>query len=623
MTVFLIKIFLSFSLSLWFCDARSMGAMYVMQETETPCINISDTNSNHELEKLLDRIKYVARSCKEIRDKYQVYDDGLYYLISSRGVLYQTFCDMTTAGGGWTLVASVHENNMYGKCTVGDRWSSQQGSDPNRPDGDGTWTNKVTFGAAEAATSDDYKNPGYFDIVAQDVSVWHVPNNVQLEHWTAASILRYHTENRFFTLHGGNLFNLFMKFPVRFGIGTCTIDNGPAIPIVYDTGDAISTRNLYGPFSRGLFEAGFITFRVFNVEKAAMALCSGVKPTGCHTEHFCIGGGGHFPEGVPRQCGDFTGFDWNGYGTNTHWTTQQEASIMDDTNTNPEVAKLLARLKYVGRSCKEIREKYHVYDDGLYYLISSKGVLYQTFCDMTTAGGGWTLVASVHENNMYGKCTVGDRWSSQQGNDPNRPDGDGTWANKVTFGAAEAATSDDYKNPGYYDIVAQDVSVWHVPNNSELENWTTAAFLRYHTENHFLTLHGGNLYNLFKKFPVRFGIGACKTDDGPAIPIVYDTGDAISTKYLYGPVVRDMFEPGFITFRVFNFEKAAMALCSGVKPTVCHTEHFCIGGGGHFPEGAPKQCGDFTSFDWNGYGTNTHASATKEMTEAAVLLFYR
>ncbi|XP_042583654.1 intelectin-like [Cyprinus carpio] len=324
MNVFLMKIFLSLSLSLWFCDAKSMGAMYVIQEAEAPCINISDTNSNHELEKLLDRIKYVARSCKEIRDKYHVYDDGLYYLISSRGVLYQTFCDMTTAGGGWTLVASVHENNMYGKCTVGDRWSSQQGSNPNRPDGDGTWANRVTFGAAEAATSDDYKNPGYFDIVAQDVSVWHVPNNVQLEHWTTASILRYHTENLFLTLHGGNLFNLFKKFPVRFGIGTCNIDNGPAIPIVYDTGNTITTVNLYGPNPREIFQPGFITFRVFNTEKAAMALCSGVKPTGCHTEHFCIGGGGHFPEAAPRQCGDFTSFDWDGYGTNTGWSASRE-----------------------------------------------------------------------------------------------------------------------------------------------------------------------------------------------------------------------------------------------------------------------------------------------------------
>ncbi len=38
---------------------------------------------------------------------------------------------------------------------------------------------------------------------------------------------------------------------MRFGIGTCNIDNGPAIPIVYDTGNMITTKNLYGPNPRG------------------------------------------------------------------------------------------------------------------------------------------------------------------------------------------------------------------------------------------------------------------------------------------------------------------------------------------------------------------------------------
>ncbi|KAF3852106.1 hypothetical protein F7725_005461 [Dissostichus mawsoni] len=148
---------------------------------------------------------------------------------------------------------------------------------------------------------------------------------------------------------------------------------------------------------------------------------------------------------------------------------------------------------------------------------------------MTTAGGGWTLVASVHENSIYGRCAVGDRWSSQQGNNANLPDGDGNWSNRNTFGAAEGATSDDLKNPGYYDIMAEDISVWHVPNNVPLEHWNLAAILRYHTETHFLRLHGGNLFQMFTQYPVRYNVDS-PGNRGPAIPIVYDHGDKESTK---------------------------------------------------------------------------------------------
>ncbi|XP_035246723.1 intelectin-like isoform X1 [Anguilla anguilla] len=305
---------MSLLLEPYLCDSKSVGSLYIVE----------DPVNNAEADKLLNKIRYVARSCKELKEKYQVHDDGLYYLTTTNGILYEAFCDMTTAGGGWTLVASVHENNLYGKCTQGDRWSSQQGGNPNLPEGDGTWSNKATFGSPEAATSDDYKNPGYYDITAEDVSMWHVRNNADIKEWIAKSILRYHTATSFLTLQGGNLYQLFKRYPVRFNLGTCNTDKGPTVPIVYDFGNAETTANLYGPHSKGEFTAGFITFRVFNNERAAMAICSGVSPRGCNTEHYCVGGGGHFPEAAPRQCGDFAAFDWDGYGTHTGWSASQD-----------------------------------------------------------------------------------------------------------------------------------------------------------------------------------------------------------------------------------------------------------------------------------------------------------
>lgn len=54
------------------------------------------------------------------------------------------------------------------------------------------------------------------------------------------------------------------------------------------------------------------------------------------------------------------------------------------------------------------------------------------------------------------------------------------------------------QNPGYYDMVAEDMSVWHVPNNLPMKLWNVGAILRYHTNNHFLSLYGGNLFKLFQ-----------------------------------------------------------------------------------------------------------------------------
>ncbi|CAK8698178.1 unnamed protein product [Clavelina lepadiformis] len=279
----------------------------------------------------------------------------------------------------------------------------------------------------------------------------------------------------------------------------------------------------------------------------------------------------------------------------------------------------------VGKTCQRVKqENPDVQQDGSYTLVDESGTEYDGYCDMTTDGGGWTLVASIHDNDVSGRCTAGDKWSSERGNNPQNAHGDGSWANNITFGSVETATTRDYKSPAYFQVEAKNIMIWQVPNQVSSRTYSSSAYFKYRTTDGFLSQYGGNLRSLFADhFPLTSGVYSYPSDSGPSVPVVFDVGLSSEVLSHFPPNIQSSLEPGYIQFRAISTFLDAYALCPGVrnKPTSRYPSYACLGSTGW--NRYENYCGDFSGFKYPSSAPGTGWSADERLLSTTFLIFYR
>jgi len=499
-----------------------------------------------------------VQSCWDLRSSGHT-QSGIYKIKpSSDSSTMQVYCDMDVNGGGWTLVGSVHENNIQGKCSLGDNWSDNQGR--NGQSASNSWMNTATFGNVESATSGDYKNSAYFSLPASDVMVWHVPNNNPPSQWANRATLKYYTSNGFLNEYGGNLRNLYNKhFPMEAVTSEVGAYEGVQTIVSYINESSADIRNVYPRFFEYMYDGDGRT---------------------------AIGDGGNDMYDTGNRVYFSAG--------NAEWTRMTYGEKYNDLNSGFEVASAAGHpfitLMYIqnpgGRVPRfnikvesgtgadgsgsattydgeinfgEFNMKYKSYN---VYGANDPSITEVYFVVYSST---WNSVVNTHSSDFF----TATQWSRGTDNLVNAVQV-GASPQNVLFGYSLFSRSDD-----------------QAPQRSELRD-AMLVMLRQ-----------------ISQFPSIAGFNCSRLAESAVAPVTFHTGSAADILASTPPQQRDDTTPGYLQLRALNPKGVPFAMCPGVKTEACRPSSVCVGGINTMMS-RPELCGDFT-----GYGGLTGDAPTE------------
>ncbi|XP_078491013.1 uncharacterized protein LOC104266703 [Ciona intestinalis] len=517
-----------------------------------------------------------AASCLDLKNSSNVLRDGYYFIqtVDSEGP-FKVYCDMTTSGGGWTLVASVHENDINGKCTTADKWfSNDQAQFSNISK---NWENTNIFGTVKEATLADYKNIGYSAMKASNLMLRHVPNKTPVDESRSLASLQYHTSNNFLEKHGGNLFTTYTRHYPMNPKTTVAVNYPSNMNKLVDAIAALSPSLIsgipyfynytYGTETDRLQNGGSGTFTSYGMKVSSFAAYLVFLHFRCNI---------HLVYGREHKCS---------YSKGVSVSRKSHPFIAVTAIENPDSTS------------------------SGYYQIAS----YRPSSDPITLYNG-KLTEGNFELQYRARCISGRNVSSVCDVFfvvSNKKD----WASSTTFTLSESTTLRTY----YYNYYTY------------INNYPRRVMFGYtmlsRTAGRLVTKvqMESTLRKMLQPFKNYTWSVPCASNH-LVVPVTYTIGESTLSNFV-PPSMHSATTTGFLQIRAESETGTYYAMCPAVKLYNCDGRYVCIGGVQNGYSQQTKDCNDLT--EWNGKVSNTDyhnsknfAHSTKDIL-STIMIFYR